>query len=148
MTTPEERLQYLRSMPAALQGHMAAMGVICEHLDQQSARIRIPYRREFLGDPQRQIIHTGVVTSMVDSACGFIVLTRIPAGERIATLDLRVDYLRPSRAPGDLLCEAECYRLTPQIAFARATVWQDRREEPVATALATFMRIALTAATP
>jgi uncharacterized protein (TIGR00369 family) len=141
--TLEERLQYLRSMPAAVQGHMAAMGLVCEHLDRQYARVRVPYRPELLGDPQRQLIHTGVITSMVDSTCGFIVLANMPLNERIATLDLRVDYLRSSRAPGDLLCEAECYRLTPQIAFARATVWQERREEPVATALTTFMRIAL-----
>ena len=120
--------------------HSRALGVRLVQVEPERARARLPLRPEFIGDPQRQLIHTGVVTTLIDNICGLAVSARIGAPSSIATLDLRVDYLRPSLPPADLICEASCYRLTEQIAFVRARVWQDDPEAPVAEALATFMR--------
>ena len=139
-------IDWSRRRPAMGQGHMAATGVRLEHLEGGIALVRMPYRPELLGDPQRQLIHTSAITSLVDSSAGFVVLAQLPDSEIIVTLDLRMDYLRPSIAPHDLLCEVECYRMTAQIAFVRADVWQKRREDAVATALVTFMRIAIAGA--
>jgi uncharacterized protein (TIGR00369 family) len=102
--------------------------------------MRMPCRPEFLGDVERGVIHTGVVTTLIDSACGAAVLAHLGTPERIATLDLRVDYLRPSRMHAELVCRAECFRTTPQIVFVRAEVWQDDSSQPVAVAQAAFMR--------
>src|SRR5262245_42388165 len=106
------------------------------------AEMRLPVREEFLADVERGVIHTGVVTSLIDSVCGLAMLAHLGTLERIATLDLRVDYLRPSRLHHDLVCRAECYRSTQVIAFMRATVWQDDRAQPVAVCQAAFMRAA------
>ncbi|WP_205700932.1 PaaI family thioesterase [Jeongeupia sp. USM3] len=63
------------------------------------------------------------------------------AGARaIATLDLRIDYLRPAKPDAPIFCTAECYRLTEHIAFTRATAFQDDIAKPVAYAVATFAR--------
>jgi acyl-coenzyme A thioesterase PaaI-like protein len=35
---------------------------------------------------------------------------------------------------------AACYRLTPSIAFVRASAWQDDEAAPVAVSQSTFMR--------
>ncbi|HZR37270.1 MAG TPA: PaaI family thioesterase [Nevskia sp.] len=120
--------------------HVKELGIELSHADARSAEGRLPYRPEFLGDAEHQLIHTGVVTTLIDSVCGVALIAHIGQPTRIATLDLRVDYLRPSRPGKDLVCRAECYRLTDQIAFLRASVWQDRADEPVATSLAAFMR--------
>ena len=101
---------------------------------------RMPVQAAFLGDLDRGIVHTGIVTSLIDSLCGLAVLVRIGQRDAIATLDLRVDYLRPTVLGADLHGRAECYRMTGQIAFVRATVWQQDEAEPVATSLSTFMR--------
>src|SRR5687768_11924548 len=102
--------------------------------------MRMPCRPEFLGDMERAAIHTGAVTTLIDSACGVAVLAHLGTPEPIATLDLRVDYLRASRMHADLVCRAVCFRTTPQIVFVRAEVWQDDPSQPVAVGQAAFMR--------
>ena len=134
-------IDWSKRRPAFGQGHMAATGIALEHFEYGLARVRMPYRPELLGDPERGFIHTSAVMSLVDSACGFPALALIPASEIIVTLDLRMDYLRPSLAPYDLVCEVDCYRMTAQIAFVRAIVWQQDQGTPVANAVATFMRV-------
>jgi uncharacterized protein (TIGR00369 family) len=119
--------------------HVRDLGIELERVDGEAAEGRLPFRPELLGDAERKLIHTGVITTLVDSVCGVALLAHIGVPTRIATLDLRVDYLRPSRPGADLHCRAECYRLTEQIAFLRASVWQDDPQQPVAQSLGAFM---------
>jgi len=93
------------------------------------------------GDTGRGWLATGVTTSVIDSACGVALHARLGGFEQIATLDLRVDYLRPARADLALHCRAECYRLTRTMAFLRATAYQDDPGAPVASACGSFMRL-------
>lgn len=61
----------------------------------------------------------------------------------MATLDLRVDYLRPARSRADVMVRAECYRQTRHIAFNSGTVWFDepnRAEVARGTASFALMR--------
>lgn len=119
--------------------HVRELGIALTRVDADAAEGRLPFRPELLGDAERQLIHTGVITTLIDSLCGVAVLAHLGKPMRVATLDLRVDYLRPSRPPADLVCRAECYRLTGQIAFLRASVWQDDPQQPVASGVCTFM---------
>ncbi len=102
--------------------------------------MQLPYRDEWLGDPERGVIHTGIITSLVDSASGAAVLSSFPAYEPVATIDLRMDYLRPALRDLTVICRAECYRLTRSIAFTRASVWQIDPDRPVALSQGVFMR--------
>ncbi len=120
--------------------HVKELGIELTHVEAAYSEGRLPYRPEFLGDAEHQLIHTGVVTTLIDSVCGVALIAHLGLPTRIATLDLRVDYLRPSRPGKDLVCRAECYRSTEQIAFLRATVWQDDPQQPVATSMGAFMR--------
>lgn len=99
--------------------------------------IRQPFRPELIGDPDRQTLHGGVITYLLDTLAAAATITRrVPAQ---ATLDLRIDYLRPATAQGDLVAEAECYRVTRHVAFVRGVCHQGDRERPVANLTATFM---------
>lgn len=93
------------------------------------------------GDSVRGWLATGVTTALIDSACGVALHAHLGAPEQIATIDLRVDYLRPGRADLPLYCRAECFRLTRSIAFMRATAYQDDPAAPVANASGGFMRL-------
>jgi uncharacterized protein (TIGR00369 family) len=118
--------------------HVTDLGVEVAEIGTASATLRLPYRDQLLGDTVHRLLHTGVITSVIDSVCGLAVLAALPAPVTIATLDLRVDYLRPARAGEALFARADCFRLTRHIAFVSASAYQDPAR-PVASAAATFM---------
>jgi len=56
----------------------------------------------------------------------------------VATLDLRIDYLRASEPGRAIFGRAECYRLSRSVAFVRGTAYCEEAE-PLAQCAATFM---------
>jgi uncharacterized protein (TIGR00369 family) len=119
--------------------HAHDLGMRVVDLADGMARLALDFREELLGDPRRGLIHTGVITTMIDMACGFAVIAGLEKPITIATLDLRVDYLRPALRDKTLYTFAECYRTTRHIAFVRATAWQDSEQRLVATSTSAFM---------
>ena len=59
-------------------------------------RLELPWREDLVGDPETGVVHGGVITTLVDAGCGSAVLTCLEELQRIVTLDLRIDYLRPA----------------------------------------------------
>ena len=59
----------------------------------------------------------------------------------IATLDLRIDYMKPAEPHCDIFIEAECLKVTHEIAFTRGIAYQDSREAPIALSTGAFMLI-------
>lgn len=120
--------------------HVRELGIEMVSVSSARIHIRLPYRDDWLGDTTYGLIHPGVTSTLIDSGCGLAVLARLEKPEPIATLDLRMDYLRPGVRGKALECQAECYRVTTHIVFARATVWQDSIEKPIALSQSAFMR--------
>lgn len=67
--------------------------------------LHIPYREELLGDSRRGAIHGGVLSMLADTCGGFAVWSMGEIDDRIATIDLRVDYLKPA-IETDLVADA------------------------------------------
>jgi uncharacterized protein (TIGR00369 family) len=101
--------------------------------------MRIPYDEKLIGNPATKVVHGGVITAFLDTLCGLVVKTSVPAGTAIATLDLRIDYLRPAVPKTDILGSAECYKVTRTIAFVRGIAYQETFRDPVANCAGTFM---------
>lgn len=120
--------------------HCSTLGMKLVEVEDQAVILLLPYCEKLIGDPERKIIHGGAITSLIDSACGTAVFQAQKSMRAMATLDLRIDYMRPSPAGEDVYALAECYHLTPRIAFVRATAYNDDPNQPVATGMATFMR--------
>lgn len=120
--------------------HIHELGIEMVSIHAERIELRLPYREDWLGDVVHRLIHPGVTSTLIDSACGLAVLARLQNPEPIATLDLRMDYLRPAVADLPLHCEASCYRVTPHIVFVRSSVWQTLPDKPVALSTAAFMR--------
>ena len=96
-------------------------------------------RPDLVGDPDTGVIAGGVVTTLLDHACGQAVFAALMQFTSIATLDLRIDYMRAAEPGLDVYARAHCYKLTRSIAFVRATAYDRDPGDPVATAQAAFM---------
>lgn len=119
--------------------HAAALGMTLVAIGDGKGTMTTPWREELVGDPETQVIASGVVTALLDHTCGLAVNSASEAMMPIATLDLRIDYMRAAAPRAGLTCEAQCYRLTHSIGFVRAEAWDVDRSDPVATAQAAFM---------
>jgi uncharacterized protein (TIGR00369 family) len=119
--------------------HCRRLGMEVVRVAARVATVRLPYREELIGDPVRRVVFGGAVTTLLDHAGGLAVFCSLAELKAIATLDLRIDYLRAAEPGHDLIGEAHCYRLTPHVAFVRASAWEHDAGDPFASCLATFM---------
>jgi uncharacterized protein (TIGR00369 family) len=107
----------------------AYLGMQATVLEPRHARLAIPFRPELVGDPFRPALHGGVISALVDTAGGAAMFLSIPLSDRVSTVDLRVDYLRPAGL--DLLvADAEVIRLGNRIGVARVKVFSGAACEP------------------
>lgn len=119
--------------------HCAALGVRVADVKDEHIILKLDWDERLVGHPDTGVLHGGVITTLIDSVCGMAVQAKLKRWSTIATLDLRIDYLRPSTPRKELLADAVCYKLTRHIAFVRAKAWNDDPEDPVANCVATFM---------
>lgn len=124
---------------ASAAAHTHALGFAFEGVDGERVRIRAPWREDLVGDPETGVLSGGLVTTLLDHAGGLAVWVGLDRFEPIATLDLRVDYMRSARPRQALIAEARCYRLTRSIAFVRAWAFEDSPEDPVAAAQSAYV---------
>ena len=141
-TTPEQlqAFEQLLRMPP----HNVFLGISLSKVADTVLTTELPYRDDLVGDPESGAFHGGVLTAMLDATCGMAVMVKLEKLTRIATLDLRVDYLKPTTLKSTLYSRCSCYKLTQQVAFVQGTAYQldDRgREDEVAKASGTFMII-------
>lgn len=97
-----------------------------------------PYKDKLIGDPETGVIHGGVITTFLDNLCGATAGSMLDDVRFVATLDLRIDYMRPAEPRRDILGEAECYHVTRSIAFCRAWAYHESRDKLIASASAAF----------
>lgn len=120
--------------------HSKVLGIQVVSGERGRATLMLPYKEELVGNRKTGVLHGGVITSLIDNASGLAIYTLLEAPEAIATLDLRIDYLHPASPGLPVYCMAECYRLGRQIAFTRATAYQEDNSQPIAYSVGTFMR--------
>lgn len=135
-TVPAWANAFLQGIPYARESGMTArdVGVRKGH-----ATVDMPARDAWTGDSLTQQLHPGCATVLADTACGLAVGAALDTLVPFATLDLRMDYLRPARAGLGLSCQAHCHRVSRNVAFVRGEIFQPGTDEPVAMVSATFM---------
>ncbi len=79
--------------------HCQVLGMHVQEANEQSLTIELPYCQNHVGNPSTGVIHGGVLTTLMDTACGTMVINVLPDFELCPTLDLRVDYVRAAE-PG------------------------------------------------
>jgi len=131
------RMAQATPQAAALNLRLVSVGV-------EGAAMAVPWRPELVGDPATGVMAGGVITTLLDHVCGLAVSSAVIASGGtfmefgMATLDLRIDYMRPAEPRREVIALARCYKLTRSIAFVRASAFEDDESNPVATAQAAF----------
>jgi uncharacterized protein (TIGR00369 family) len=104
-----------------------------------AATITMPYDPEMIGDPETGVIHGGPVSVLLDSVSGLAVTIHPENTAMTATIDLRIDYMRPAPAGENLTASAQVYHTTRTVAFIRATAWANDETKPIAQATGAFV---------
>ncbi len=139
MTTPLDAIRAMGTQILQAAPQAKALGLELVSVDPAEAVVKVPYRPELVGDPESGVIAGGVVTTLLDHTCGQAVWAALEAYTSIATLDLRIDYMRAAEPGLDVFAHAHCYKLTRSVAFVRAQAYDRDPADPVATAQAAFM---------
>ncbi len=119
--------------------HNRALGMEVVELSRANAVFRLPYSDKLVGNPDTGVLHGGAITALLDAASGAAVFASLTEWVPIATLDLRIDYLRPAEPRHDVTARASCYKLTKHVAFTRAVAYHDDPDHPIASSVGTFM---------
>jgi uncharacterized protein (TIGR00369 family) len=125
--------QFIKAIP-----YSQALKMECVELGDGYAVFEMPYSEELIGDPRTKVIAGGAVSALMDTCCGAAVISHPSNPGGTATIDLRIEYMRPASPGQRLRTRAECYHITRSVAFVRATTFDEDPQNPVATAAGSF----------
>jgi uncharacterized protein (TIGR00369 family) len=135
--TPPDKAKVARQFIEALP-FSKALQMRLEDFGDGLAVISMPYDQGLVGDPRTGVIHGGAVSALMDTCSGAAVMGHPEAVLPTATIDLRIDYMRPA-TPGDrIMARARCYHVTRSVAFVRAEAFDADDTRPVAAATGAF----------
>ena len=133
----DSRIQAARQFISALP-HCRALGMEVVAIGEGTAEIEMPYDERFVGDARTGVLHGGAVSALMDTSGGAAVMSHPDSPSVTATLDLRIDYMRPATPGQKIRAVATCYHITRSVAFVRAHAFDDDPDRPVAAAAGAF----------
>lgn len=131
---PKRFMSYVRRV-----GHGGTLGITYVDHGPDWAELSLPYDEKLIGMPESGIVASGPIISLMDMATSVAIWCRLDRFRHQATLDLRVDYLRPATPGRSVIGRGECYAVTRSVAFVRGTAHDGDPGDPVAHVTGTFM---------
>jgi uncharacterized protein (TIGR00369 family) len=117
-------LEILRQVAEEMIPFNKFLGVRVVAMEPGRVELTIPWRDELIGDPMKQAVHGGVISTLADTAGGLAVWSAVENhSARVSTIDLRVDYLLPGRAEA-LFAEAVAVRVGRSVGVADVRLFQ------------------------
>jgi uncharacterized protein (TIGR00369 family) len=122
------------------QGFMKTLGAEISVLDHGQVDIRVAYRPTLT--QQNGFIHAGVLTSILDSACGYAAMSVGPEKHDVLSVEFKVNLLAPAKGER-FVARAAVKRAGKNLTVCTADAFaiQNGQEKVVATMLATMMNI-------
>ena len=100
--------------------------------------LALPFQEKHATARINGALHPGALAAALDSACGFVVLASLEQPQAIATVNLRIDHIRPAPTGEDVRIEARCYQLAGEFAYVNADARSLDGEELLCNALGIF----------
>jgi uncharacterized protein (TIGR00369 family) len=93
---------------------------------------------------QHGFLHAGIVSTALDSACGYAAFSLMPADAAVLTIEFKVNLLAPARGP-QFRFEGQVTKAGRTISVVDGRAWQrapdDAEESLIATMTATVMTV-------
>ncbi len=100
------------------------------------AEMRMPFSAHLADDAGA--LHRGALVTLLDTTCGLAIFAALGTFRPIATVDLRVDYLREIDPGVAIRAHVECVGMTGHMAYIQGRVMQEDDEAPLAIAAGSF----------
>ena len=131
---PERFLAYVRKV-----GHGGALGIDYVGHGPDWVELDLDYHDKLVGVAETGVIASGPIISLMDMATSLAIWVKLGRFRHQATLDMRVDYLRPATPGRAIVGRGECYRVTRSVGFVRGLAHDGDAADPVAHVTGTFM---------
>lgn len=125
--------QFVEALP-----HARALGMKVVEVAPCRATLAMEYDPRLIGDPETGVLHGGAISTLMDTSGGVALMAHPSAPAGTATLNFRIDYMRPATPGQRIQARAECYHLTRSVAFIHAVALDEDEDRPVATATGVF----------
>ena len=112
-----------------------AMGITTTLMEEGRCVMECPVTDALMSTADR--VHGGVFFTILDTAMGRAVISKLPEGRGCATLEAKINYFRPVQT-GHLRGEAVVLTMTRRTAFVESTL-TDEEDRVVCRASGTFM---------
>ena len=124
----------------SLQGVMQTLGARLEKLEPGAVDIGLAWDRSLT--QQHGFLHAGVVSTALDSACGYAAFSLMPEDAAVLTIEFKINLLAPAkgerfRMEGRVLKPGR----TITVCEGRAYALQDQKETLIATMNCTLMTV-------
>ena len=102
--------------------------------------IQIPFRNDLT--QQHGFLHGGIVTTILDSACGYAAFSLMPADASVLTIEFKVNFMSPAKGKS-FLASGKVLKPGRTITVCSGEVYSLSEEEPklVAAMTATMMML-------
>lgn len=98
----------------------------------------LDYKEALVSDPATGILASGPIFTVMDMVTSISIWLTTGHFQPQATLDLRVDYLRPATPGKTVIGHGECYHLTRSVAFVRGHAHDGDPQKPIAHVAGTY----------
>jgi uncharacterized protein (TIGR00369 family) len=120
-------------------GHGGALGIHYVGHGEDWVELGLDYRDALVGVSATGVLASGPIISLMDMATSMAIWVKLRRFRAQATLDLRIDYLRPATPGQRIVGRGECYKTTASIGFVRGIAHDGDADDPVAHVAGTFM---------
>ena len=120
-------------------GHGGALGIIYVAHGDDWVELALDYDEKLVGVAETGVVASGPIISLMDMATSMAIWVRLDRFRHQATLDLRIDYLRPAVPGRRIVGRGECIGVTRSVGFVRGVAHDGDAADPVAHVAGTFM---------
>ncbi len=124
----------------ARQTVMNTIGARMTRVDAGEVEIELPFRDDL--SQQHGFIHAGIITTILDSACGYAALTLMPEDAAVLTVEFKVNLLSPAKGE-KMIARGRVTRPGRTVTVCAGDVFAltAGKEKIVATMLATMIAL-------